>query len=169
MIFKYVNSSYFWVCTSLSKLSVSDAILSYGGATLIDPATVWFSFDTRLGRDVTVGPNVVFGPGVAVADNVEIRGFCHIEGAEIGAGAIVGSGTVSNKDADGSPGKPVADGGLGYSCLAEVRMIETILEGSAKTPFMHFGDTVRIEMKDAEGHSIFGAIDQAVERYQPPR
>ncbi len=61
-----------------------------GGATLIDPATVWFSFDTRLGRDVTVGPNVVFGPGVAVADNVEIRGFCHIEGADIGAGAIVG-------------------------------------------------------------------------------
>ena len=61
-----------------------------GGATLTDPATVWFSFDTRLGRDVTVGPNVVFGPGVAVADNVEIRGFCHIEGADIGIGAIVG-------------------------------------------------------------------------------
>jgi bifunctional UDP-N-acetylglucosamine pyrophosphorylase/glucosamine-1-phosphate N-acetyltransferase len=61
-----------------------------GGATLTDPSTVWFSFDTRLGRDVTVGPNVVFGPGVSVADNVEIRGFCHIEGADVGAGALIG-------------------------------------------------------------------------------
>jgi bifunctional UDP-N-acetylglucosamine pyrophosphorylase/glucosamine-1-phosphate N-acetyltransferase len=60
------------------------------GATLRDPETVWFSFDTRLGRDVTVGPNVVFGPGVTVGDDVEIRGFCHIEGTTIGKGAIVG-------------------------------------------------------------------------------
>ncbi|QKV20306.1 fumarylacetoacetate hydrolase family protein [Oricola thermophila] len=84
----------------------------------------------------------------------------------LGAGAIIGSGTVSNKDADGNPGKPVADGGLGYSCLAEVRMIETIRDGAPKTPFMRFGDTVRIEMKDAEGHSIFGAIEQTVEKYE---
>ncbi|MSO85887.1 MAG: bifunctional UDP-N-acetylglucosamine diphosphorylase/glucosamine-1-phosphate N-acetyltransferase GlmU [Rhodospirillales bacterium] len=61
-----------------------------GGATLLDPETVWFSFDTRLGRDVTVGPNVVFGPGVRVGDGVEIRGFCHIEGATIAPRAIVG-------------------------------------------------------------------------------
>ncbi len=61
-----------------------------GGATLADPDTVYFSFDTKLGQDVSVGPNVVFGPGVTVADGVEIRAFCHIEGAEIGAGAIVG-------------------------------------------------------------------------------
>jgi bifunctional UDP-N-acetylglucosamine pyrophosphorylase/glucosamine-1-phosphate N-acetyltransferase len=60
------------------------------GATLADPETVWFSFDTRLGRDVTVGPNVVFGPGVTVGDEVEIRGFCHIQGATIAKGAIVG-------------------------------------------------------------------------------
>jgi bifunctional UDP-N-acetylglucosamine pyrophosphorylase/glucosamine-1-phosphate N-acetyltransferase len=60
------------------------------GATLIAPETVWFSHDTRLGRDVTVGPNVFFGPGVEVADRVEIRGFCHIEGARIGEGAVVG-------------------------------------------------------------------------------
>ena len=84
----------------------------------------------------------------------------------LGAGAIIGSGTVSNKDEDGSPGKPVADGGLGYSCLAEIRMIETIRDGGPKTPFMRFGDTVRIEMKDAEGHSIFGAIEQTVEKYE---
>ncbi|MFB3134544.1 MAG: DapH/DapD/GlmU-related protein, partial [Rhodospirillales bacterium] len=52
--------------------------------------TVYFSHDTRLGRDVTVGPHVVFGPGVAVGDDVEIRAFCHIEGARIAAGARIG-------------------------------------------------------------------------------
>jgi len=60
------------------------------GATLIDPATVWFSHDTRLGRDVVVGPNVVFGPGVEIADDVEVRAFCHLEGASIHKGAIIG-------------------------------------------------------------------------------
>jgi bifunctional UDP-N-acetylglucosamine pyrophosphorylase/glucosamine-1-phosphate N-acetyltransferase len=60
------------------------------GATLIDPKTVWFSHDTRLGRDVVVHPDVVFGPGVTVGNGVEIRAFCHIEGAAVGAGAIVG-------------------------------------------------------------------------------
>ncbi|MBY0430915.1 MAG: bifunctional UDP-N-acetylglucosamine diphosphorylase/glucosamine-1-phosphate N-acetyltransferase GlmU [Rhodospirillales bacterium] len=60
------------------------------GATLSDPATVYFCHDTRLGRDVSIGPNVVFGPGVNVADNVEIRAFCHIEGTRIGEGAIIG-------------------------------------------------------------------------------
>ncbi|NMW31969.1 fumarylacetoacetate hydrolase family protein [Altererythrobacter sp. RZ02] len=80
----------------------------------------------------------------------------------LGAGTIVGSGTVSNKGADGGPGKPVADGGAGYSCIAEIRMIETIQDGSAKTPFMKAGDTVKIEMKDKDGHSIFGAIKQEV-------
>ncbi|MCF8481651.1 MAG: fumarylacetoacetate hydrolase family protein [Rhodospirillum sp.] len=79
----------------------------------------------------------------------------------LGAGAIVGSGTVSNK-LDGGPGKPVAEGGLGYSCIAEIRMIETIYDGKPSTPFMRFGDTIRIEMKDAEGASIFGAIEQTV-------
>ncbi len=61
-----------------------------GGATLADPGTVSFCFDTRLGRDVTVGPHVVFGPGVDVGDNVEIRAYCHIEGAEIASGAVIG-------------------------------------------------------------------------------
>jgi fumarylacetoacetate (FAA) hydrolase len=80
------------------------------------------------------------------------------------AGAIIGSGTVSNKGPDGDPGKPVGEGGLGYSCIAEIRMIETINSGKPSTPFMQFGDTVRIEMKDGEGHSIFGAIEQSVEK-----
>lgn len=60
------------------------------GATLIDPASVFFSADTRLGRDVTVGPNVVFGPGVVVGDGVEIHAFSHIEGAQVAAGARIG-------------------------------------------------------------------------------
>ncbi len=61
-----------------------------GGATLLDPATVYFSHDTKLGRDVTVGPNVFFGPRVTVGDSVDIRAFCHIEGAEVADGAIIG-------------------------------------------------------------------------------
>lgn len=83
------------------------------------------------------------------------------------AGSIVGSGTVSNK-LDGGPGKPVDAGGVGYSCLAELRMIETIEQGAPKTPFMRFGDRVRIELFDAAGASVFGAIDQQVVRYDGP-
>lgn len=80
----------------------------------------------------------------------------------LSAGTIIGSGTVSNKDADGGAGKPVSEGGLGYSCIAEIRMIEKIATGEFRTPFMKPGDTVRIEMKDKDGHSIFGAIEQEV-------
>ena len=80
----------------------------------------------------------------------------------LGAGAIIGSGTVSNKGADGGAGTPVSEGGAGYSCIAEIRMIETIADGAAKTRFMQPGDMVRIEMKDKGGHSIFGAIRQEV-------
>ena len=82
----------------------------------------------------------------------------------LSAGTIIGSGTVSNKDADGGPGKPVSEGGLGYSCIAEIRMIETIRDGKPATPFMSPGDTVRMEMLDHSGHSIFGAIEQEVEQ-----
>jgi bifunctional UDP-N-acetylglucosamine pyrophosphorylase / glucosamine-1-phosphate N-acetyltransferase len=60
------------------------------GATLIDPESVWFAYDTRLGRDVTVEPHVVFGPGVEVADGATIHAFSHIEGATIGAKASIG-------------------------------------------------------------------------------
>ncbi len=82
----------------------------------------------------------------------------------LGAGSIVGSGTVSNK-LDGGPGKPVSEGGVGYSCIAEIRMIETISNGKPSTPFMRFGDRIKIEMNDADGNSIFGAIDQEVQKY----
>ncbi|RAH36556.1 fumarylacetoacetate hydrolase family protein [Halomonas sp. SL1] len=104
------------------------------------------------------GPDMIFGFPELVAHAARTR--------HLGAGAVVGSGTVSNPDADGGPGKPVADGGVGYSCLAEVRMVEKILHGESRTPFMHFGDRVRIEMFDREGQSIFGAIDQRVVKHE---
>ena len=84
----------------------------------------------------------------------------------LGAGAIVGSGTVSNKGADGGPGRQIDAGGAGYACIAELRAVETILEGKPKTPYLKFGDVVRIEMK-AGGRSIFGTIEQSLERYAP--
>ena len=83
----------------------------------------------------------------------------------LGAGAIIGSGTVSNKQ-DTEYGSAVAEGGMGYSCIAEVRMIETINTGKPQTSFMKFGDTIRIEMLDANGQSVFGAIDQRVVEYK---
>src|SRR5258707_8051114 len=73
------------------------------------------------------------------------------------AGTIVGSGTVANRDA-----------AVGCSCIAERRVRETIESGKALTPFMKFGDHIRIEMFDPLGQSIFGAIDQKVVRYTPP-
>ncbi len=60
------------------------------GASLADPSTVYFSHDTRLGKDVMIGPNVAFGPGVEIGDNVEIKAFSHLEGASVATGSIVG-------------------------------------------------------------------------------
>jgi fumarylacetoacetate (FAA) hydrolase len=74
----------------------------------------------------------------------------------LGAGTIIGSGTVANKDRS-----------VGSSCIAERRAIETIETGAPRTPYLDFGDRVRIEMLDSAGRSILGAIDQMVERYQP--
>lgn len=100
------------------------------------------------------GVDMTFDFGTLIAHLAKTR--------SLGAGTIIGSGTVSNKDADGGPGKPVSEGGLGYSCIAEVRTVETILRGAAETPFLKHGDTVRIEMLDDRHHSIFGAIEQTV-------
>jgi fumarylacetoacetate (FAA) hydrolase len=83
---------------------------------------------------------------------------------ELGAGSIIGSGTVSNKQGN-LHGSSIANGGVGYCCLAEVRMYETIEHGAPQTPFLRFGDSVRIEMLDREGASIFGAIDHEVAHY----
>ena len=100
------------------------------------------------------GEDMTFDFGKLIAHLAKTR--------NLGAGSIIGSGTVSNRDADGGPGRPVARGGRGYSCLAEVRMVETILDGAAATPFLKRGDTVRIWMEDKQGRAIFGAIEQTV-------
>lgn len=75
----------------------------------------------------------------------------------LSAGTIVGSGTVANEDTS-----------LGASCFAELRTVETLRDGKPSTPFMAFGDVVRIEMLDADGRSIFGAIEQRIERAAAP-
>jgi fumarylacetoacetate (FAA) hydrolase len=86
---------------------------------------------------------------------------------DLEAGSIIGSGTVSNRQG-GLHGSSIANGGVGYCCLAEVRMYETIEGGAPKSSFLKFGDSVRIEMCDAAGASIFGAIDQRVALYPEP-
>ena len=100
------------------------------------------------------GAEMTFDFGVLIAHLAKTR--------NLGAGTIIGSGTVSNRDPDGSPGRPVSAGGLGYSCIAEQRMVETIAAGKPATGFLKVGDTVRIEMRDDAGHSIFGAIEQEI-------
>jgi fumarylacetoacetate (FAA) hydrolase len=91
------------------------------------------------------GPEMTFHFGQLIAHVAKTR--------RLRAGSIVGSGTISNKDWT-----------RGYSCIAEKRCIETIESGAPKTPFMAFGDTIRIDMKGRDGHSLFGAIEQAVQR-----
>ena len=100
------------------------------------------------------GVDMTFDFGVLIAHLAKTR--------SLGAGSILGSGTVSNRDANGGPGRPVTEGGLGYSCIAEVRTVETLLRGQAETEFLKAGDVVRIEMLDEKHHSIFGAIEQVV-------
>jgi fumarylacetoacetate (FAA) hydrolase len=100
------------------------------------------------------GCDMTFDFGTLVAHAARTRSLC--------AGSIVGSGTVSNRGPDGGPGRPVAEGGVGYSCLAELRTVETLRGGAARTPFLKRGDQVRIEMRDARRHSLFGAIEQEV-------
>jgi fumarylacetoacetate (FAA) hydrolase len=101
------------------------------------------------------GIDMTFNFGQLIAHAARTRPLC--------AGTIIGSGTVSNKLDDG-PGKSIAEGGAGYSCIAEVRMIETIQNGSPSTSFMKFGDSVSIEMFDQSGDSIFGKISQTVKQ-----
>ncbi|MDO9335258.1 MAG: fumarylacetoacetate hydrolase family protein [Caulobacter sp.] len=104
--------------------------------------------------EADAGVDMTFDFGTLIAHAAKTR--------KLAAGTVIGSGTVSNRDASGGPGKPIGDGGHGYSCIAEVRTVETLLNGEAKTPFLKHGDTVRIEMRDGRRHSIFGAIEQTV-------
>lgn len=105
------------------------------------------------------GTDATFTLAQLVAHAARTRNLC--------AGTIIGSGTVSNRDADGGPGRPVAEGGRGYSCIAELRMVETIRSGVATTPFLRAGDSVAMEMRDGSGGSIFGRIEQRVVPARP--
>ena len=97
------------------------------------------------------GPDMTFHFGQLIAHICKTR--------NVRAGSIVGSGTVSNRGVEENGKK---DWPKGYSCIAEKRAIETILDGKPSTAFMKFGDTIRIEMKDKNGQSLFGAIDQQI-------
>jgi fumarylacetoacetate (FAA) hydrolase len=112
--------------------------------------------DKAIGKP-NAGVDMTFDFGQLIAHAAKSR--------PLAAGCIIGSGTVSNKLGDG-PGKHIEDGGVGYSCIAEIRTIETINDGKPSTSFMHFGDRIRIEMNDAKGASIFGTIDQLVTKYE---
>jgi fumarylacetoacetate (FAA) hydrolase len=100
------------------------------------------------------GVDMTFDFGTLIAHLAKTR--------NLGAGTIIGSGTVSNRDEGGGPGRPIGAGGLGYSCIAEVRTVETIVDGKPATGFLHHGDSVRIWMDDERGHPIFGVIEQLV-------
>ena len=103
------------------------------------------------------GPDMTFHFGQLIAHICKTR--------NVRAGSIVGSGTVSNRAVETKGQK---DWPKGYSCIAEKRAIETILDGQPSTGFMKFGDTIRIEMKDKNGQSLFGAIDQQIVGLETP-
>ncbi len=111
-----------------------------GGRVHLPLQSVWNGRQVGL---TDAGPEMTFHFGELIAHVAKTR--------RLRAGSIVGSGTVSNKD-----------WAKGYSCVAEKRAIETIESGAPQTAFMQFGDTIRIDMHDASGHSVFGAIDQRV-------
>ncbi len=104
--------------------------------------------------DPDAGQDITFDFGRLISHLAKTR--------PVTAGTIVGSGTISNKGPEGDPGKPVAKGGRGYSCIAEIRMIEKIERGEFQTPFMRYGDTVKVEYFDGEGQSVFGSVENKV-------
>lgn len=136
--------------TAFSPVAVMPDALgaAWDGRKLSGPVLTHVN-DAKLG-DPDAGDDMYFDFAQLIAHAAKTRPLC--------AGTIVGSGTVSNRDRS-----------RGSCCLAEVRTIETIDKGAPETPFLKFGDRVRIEMLDNSGQSIFGAIDQRVVRYTPPR
>jgi fumarylacetoacetate (FAA) hydrolase len=155
------------------------------------PAELAKGFGFFLGKPATAFAGIAVTPDEIaswrIADTIALPMLVHVNGALFGrarpdvdqaftfadliahaartrrlrAGSIIGSGTVSNT-LDGGPGRSVADGGAGYSCIAEQRAVERLLHGRSTTPFLTVGDRVRIEMLDDDGGSIFGAIEQTV-------
>jgi fumarylacetoacetate (FAA) hydrolase len=140
--------------SSLSPVLVTpDALGEYWQAGKLHRTLMVDLNGSAFGRTIA-SDDCTFNFGVLIAHLAKTR--------SLGAGTLIGSGTVSNRDPDGGPGKPVSDGGSGYSCIAEIRMVEKINNGEMTTPFLKYGDVVRIEVRDDAGHSIFGAIEQQV-------
>ena len=133
--------------TSFAPLAVTADELGEawrGGKVHLALRSVW---NGHLVGQPDAGVDMVFNFPQLVAHLAKTR--------NVRAGSIVGSGTVSNKDAS-----------RGYSCIAEKRCLEMIADGAAATPFMRFGDTIRIEMLDEKGKSVFGAIEQVVKKLE---
>jgi len=140
------SSAFSPVCVTPDELGEK-----WAGGVLSLPLSSYYN-GSKFGEP-NAGVDMTFHMGQLVAHAAKSR--------PLEAGSIIGSGTVSNKLDDG-PGKPVSEGGVGYSCIAEIRMIETIQNGEPSTSFMKFGDRIQIEMLDESGTSIFGQIDQKV-------
>ena len=132
--------------SAFSPVAVTPDVLgsAWDGAKLHLPLRAILNGD--LVGEPNAGVDMTFDFGQLIAHAAKTRPLC--------AGTIVGSGTVSNLDRS-----------KGSCCLAEVRMLETIANGSATTEFMSFGDRIQIDMLDDNGHSIFGEIDQKVTKY----
>jgi fumarylacetoacetate (FAA) hydrolase len=139
--------------SAFSPVAVTpDALRNFKDGKLHGPLSV--ELNGQPFGEADAGIDMTFDFGTLIAHAAKTRA--------LGAGTIIGSGTVSNRGPDEGPGKPLGEGGVGYSCLAELRTVETILSGAPKTPFLKAGDIVRIEMRDEKRHSIFGAIEQTV-------
>ena len=125
---------------SRAELAVAEAVVQTelraramaGGATLIDPTSVWLAHDTVLGQDVTVHPNVVFGPGVTIGDEAEIKSFSHLEGATVAAGAVIGPYARLRPGADIGVGARVGN-------FVEVKNA-TLGEGAKANHLSYIGD-----------------------------
>ncbi len=139
--------------SALSPVAVTpDALPGWDGAKLHGALEVELN-----GRDfgrADAGVDMTFDFPTLIAHAAKTRA--------LSAGTVIGSGTVSNRGEDGGPGRAVEEGGLGYSCLAELRTVETLSHGAPRTPFLKAGDTVRLQMRDSRHHTIFGAIEQTV-------
>lgn len=105
------------------------------------------------------GVDMTFDFPTLIAHAAKTRPLC--------AGAMIGSGAVSNRGPEGGPGRPASEGGAGFSCIWEQRAAESALNGKPATPFLSYGDRIKVDMLDAKGRSIFGAIDHAITPYEP--
>lgn len=149
--FGFVHSKPISACSPVAV--TPDALPGWDGRKLHGVLNVDLN-GAPFGR-ANAGVDMTFDFGDLIAHAAKTR--------DLPAGTVIGSGTVSNRGPDGGPGTPVAAGGCGYSCIAEQRMVETILNGAPVTPFLKTGDRVRIWMEDETGQLIFGAIDQTLQ------